>query len=380
MMGRGEILRKYVLPLLAASVLALAFVAVAGAATVTPVASGLDNPRGVAFLPNGTLAVAEAGHGGDVCLGSGGTLPCLGTSSQISAIDLATGSHSPIVSGLFSVKEPEGGGSVIGAAGLSVQGGRLLASMGESPAPLAGVSCTGLASDCPAVLATARAEAGQLLKVTPSGSWKALAGVGLFDYNFTAANPGDGTYGDEVDANPYGVLAMPSGTYVADAGANTLDWVGNNGDISILHRFVVPNPPEPFPTDGVPTCIAQGAGGLIVADLAGRIWSVDGTNATLLSGQVAARHFTGCTADGAGNVYLVSMFSGLFPNPGTGSVVELAANSSGSVSTIASGLVFPNMITIGPDGQLYVSVNSVCGATAGPPCGPLTGGVVKITQ
>ena len=377
--GKGIGMRRLSAVLMTACLAVLVAVAGAGAVTVTPVASGLDNPRGVAFLPNGTLVVAEAGHGGDVCLGALGTLPCFGTSSQISAIDLVTGGHTPIVSGLFSVLEPDGGGSVIGASGLSVQGGRLLASMGENPAPLADASCTGLASDCADVLATARAEAGQLLKATPSGSWKALAGVGLFDYNFTAANPGDGTYGEEIDANPYGVLAMPSGTYVADAGANTLDWVGNNGDISILHRFVVPNPPEPFPTDGVPTCIAQGAGGLIVADLAGRIWSVNGTNATLLSGQVAGRHFTGCAADAAGNVYLVSIFSGLFPNPGSGSVVELAANSSGSVSTIASGLNFPNMIAIGPDGALYVSVNSVCPATPGK-CGPATGTVVKITQ
>jgi hypothetical protein len=71
------------------------------------------------------------------------------------------------------------------------------------------------------------------------------------------------------------------------------------------------------------------------------------------------------------------MFSGLFPNPGTGSVVELAANSSGAVTTIASGLNLANGITVGPDGTLYVSVNSVC--PGNPACGPLTGGVVKIT-
>jgi len=376
-------MRKLVLSVMFVCLLAFVSVVGAGAATVTPVASGLDNPRGVAFLPNGTLAVAEAGHGGDVCLGTGGTPPCLGTSSQVSAVDLATGSHTPIVSGLFSVLEPEGGGSVIGAAGLSAQGGRLLLSLGESPAPLADASCTGLGSDCAAVLATARAEAGQLLKVTPSGSWKALAGVGSFDFDFTAANPGDGTYGEEIDANPYGVLATPSGTYVADAGANTLDWVANNGDISIVYRFPVPNPMEPFPTDGVPTCIAQGAGGLIVADLAGRIWRVSGGNATIISDEQADitknNHYTGCAADAAGNVYVVSMFKGLFPNPGTGSIVEVAAN--GSVSTLpgTTSLVFPNMIAIGPDGQLYVSVNSVCPAVSGPACGGLTGGLVKIT-
>lgn len=368
-------MRKPALTLLLACLVALVGVSATGAATVTPVTSGLDSPRGLAFLPNGTLNVAEAGHGGDVCFPGGG--PCLGTSGQISRIDLTTGGHTPIVSGLFSLLDPEGG--AIGVDGLSAQGGRLLAIMGASPDPLVGATCAGLASDCPAVFGAARAQAGQLLKVTPSGIWKAFAGVGSFDFAFTAANPGGSVYGDEIDANPYGVLALPSGTYVADAGANTLDWVGNNGDISILHRFAVPSPPLPFPTDAVPTCIAQGAGRLIVGDLAGRIWSVTGSNATLLSGQVAGRHFTGCAADASGNVYLVSMFGGFFPNPGTGSVVELAANSSGGVSTIASALTFPNGITVGPNDQLYVSVNSVCPATPGGACGPLTGGVVRIT-
>jgi hypothetical protein len=357
-------------------------VASAGAATVTQVASGLDNPRGVAFLPNGTLAVAEAGHGGDVCLGAGGTMPCYGTSSQISAIDLATGGHTPIVSGLFSVLEPDGGGSVLGTSGLSVQGGRLLASMGENPAadPLASASCTGLPADCPDVLATARAEAGQLVKVTPSGSWKAMAGVGLFDYNFTAANIGDGSFGFEIDANPYGVLAMPSGTYVADAGANTLDWVDNNGSISVVSRFTVP-PVHVFPTDGVPTCVAPYGNGLIVADLAGRIWSVNGSTMTELQAQTG-NHYTGCAADAAGNVYIVSMWHTPpipFPNPMTGSIVKVAADGTISTLSLPTTLNFPNGITVGPDGALFVSVNSVCPATAGGKCGPGTGGVVKIT-
>jgi hypothetical protein len=376
-------MRRLSAVLVAACVVVLVGVAGAGAVTVTPVASGLDNPRGVAVLPNGTLVVAEAGHGGDVCLGDSGGLPCYGTSSQISVINVATGGHTPIVSGLFSVLTPDGGGSVLGLSGLSVQGGRLLAVLGENPRaePLASASCTGLPADCADVLDTARDQAGQLLKVSQGGSFNLLAGVGAFDFDFTLDNPGGDMFGTEIDANPYGVLAMPSGTYVADAGANTLDWVDNNGDISILHRFVVPEPPEPFPTDAVPTCIAQGAGGLIVADLAGRIWSVDGTNATLLSPQVNGRHFTGCAADADGNVYLVSIFDGDgFPTPATGEVVELAANSDGAVSTIASGLNFPNMIAIGHDGQLFVTVNSVCPATPGGPCGPATGALVKITQ
>lgn len=367
-------MRKHLVAAAVALVVASgALAAGAGAATVTPVASGLDSPRGLAFLPNGTLMVAEAGHGGDVCFPDG---TCAGTSGRVSAIDVATGAHSAVATGLISALDPEGG--AIGIDGLSAQGGRLLGIVGVYPEILDGASCAHMPADCASVLAAGKAQLGQLVKFTPSGVFKPYAGVGSVDVAFTAANPGGPLYGTEVDANPYGLLALPGGTYVADAGANTLDWVGNDGDISILHRFPVPDPLEPFPTDAVPTCVAlTPSGRLYVGDLSGRIWSVSGTSASLVSGQLDGRHFTGCAADGAGNVYFVSMFAGLFPNPGTGSVVKLA--SSGSQSTVASHLVLPNGITIAPSGALYVSVNSICGASPGGPCGPLTGGVVRIT-
>jgi hypothetical protein len=367
-------MRKFTVAVVAVCVLGFGvFISAASAATVAPLASGLDNPRGLAFLPSGTLTVAEAGHGGDVCFGDGG--PCVGTSGQISTLNVTNGWHTPLVSGLFSLLDPEGGG--IGVDGLSSQGGRLLAIMGVFPQVLDGATCTGQPADCPQVLATARAEAGQLLKVTPSGNWKTIAGVGASDFQWTIDH--HSIYGGEVDANPYGLLALPGGTYVADAGANTLDWVGNDGSISVVYRFPNPNPAEPFPTDAVPTCVAAAATGkLYVGDLAGRIWAVNGGSATLVSGQ-NGNHYTGCAADSSGNVYFVSMFAGLFPNPGTGSIVKLTAG--GSVSTLATGsLVFPNGIAVGSNGVLYVSVNSVCDATpGGDDCGPFTGGVVKIT-
>jgi sugar lactone lactonase YvrE len=146
-----------------------------------------------------------------------------------------------------------------------------------------------------------------------------------------------------------------------------------------VHRFPVPNPPEPFPTDAVPTCVASVGGHLIVADLAGRIWQVSDGNATILGDQ-NGDHYTGCAGDAAGNVYVVSIFKGLFPNPGTGSIVKVDA--SGAVTTLSGTdtLFFPNMIAIGPSGALYVSVGSVCTTVAQPnPCGGFTGGIVKIT-
>jgi hypothetical protein len=348
-------MKKLTAALLLASALTLvALVASAGAATITPLSSGLDSPRGLAFLPNGTLTVAEAGHGGDVCIPDG---PCFGTTGQISSIDLLTGSHAPIVSGLFSFFDPEGG--AIGIDGLSAQGGRLLGIMGIYPQAFAGADCSQIPnapSDCPQVLATAQTQAGALLKFNPSGNWNKVADVGGFDYQFTADNPGGSTYGTEVDANPYGVLAQPRGAYVADAGSNTLDWVSNNGTVSIVYRFPVPDPEEPFPTDAVPTCVASAGGHLTVADLAGRIWRVNGGFATLISGQ-NGDHYTGCATDAAGNVYVVSMFHGLFPNPGTGSIVKVSPTQGVSTLPGTEGMVFPNGITVGPDGALYVSAN-----------------------
>jgi hypothetical protein len=361
--------RKIFAVVAATCAFALVVVAGASAATVTTVATGLDNPRGLAFLPNGTLAVGEAGHGGDVCFADF----CVGATSQISMIDLSTGAHTPLVTGLFSltlVAEH----AVLGVGGLSAQGGRLLAVEGEYPQELDGVSCAGQPADCAQVLAAARATAGTLGRVTPSGAWKTLAGVGAFDFNFTAANPGGATFGSEVDANPYGLLALPGGTFVADAASNTLDWVDNDGGISIVDRFVVPSPPEAFPADAVPTCVARSTSGqLYVGDLAGRIWAESDGSASLVSGQSAHNHYTGCVADDAGNVYFVSIFNGTGgPTPMTGSVVKLAAN--GTLSTVVAPLNFPNKDAIGPDGNLYVSINSVC-----PAVGLCTGGIVRIS-
>src|SRR4030088_785789 len=87
-------------------------------ATVTTVATGFDNPRGLAFGEDGKLYVAEAGKGGPKCVPGGPEGPlCPGLTGAISVIT-GGGAHHRIVSGLASISGP-GGFFATGPDGLS---------------------------------------------------------------------------------------------------------------------------------------------------------------------------------------------------------------------------------------------------------------------
>src|SRR5512137_664001 len=90
--------------------LSLSGLAAQGPAQITVVADGLNNPRGLAFAPNGKLYVAEAGLGaGD---GQGGFAEGVGFTASITEVT-GVNSHHPrwrrIVTGLASVGDTEQG-------------------------------------------------------------------------------------------------------------------------------------------------------------------------------------------------------------------------------------------------------------------------------
>jgi hypothetical protein len=390
-------------------VVSAALIALMGAATlsartsawtVTTVATGLDAPRGVALLPNKTLLVAEAGHGGDVCVPDvdNGTpiTRCIGTTSRISAVNTATGARRTVVSGLFSTS----GLGVTGADGLAIRGGEIMTVITDFPQRYATWTCTGQPADCPQVLAAARQQAGTLVKATPSGAWKVSGNPGAVDYAWTLTHNQLSTA--PPNANPYGLLPTASGTLVADAGSNTLDLVWPNGRVQLLAGD--PLPPPGFPGDGVPTCVARAGGATYVADLAGRLMKWTGpvpsgkgkkapppsTLPLLTQVPVAPgllHHVTGCAADAAGNLYLVDMWGK--PGPpipagpasvaNTGSVVMIAPG--GQATVVAGGLNFPNQVAVGAGGTLYVSANSTCPASGSPFPYCATGGtLLKLHQ
>ena len=329
----------------------------AGAPTPVFVAGGLDSPRGIEFF-KGKLVVGEAGHGGKNCTPAPPADPaiCFGRTGQISKVNPTTGSHSTLVDHLFSVMEfrAPGEGEALGVSGLSTGDGKLMAIIGVYPQAFADYQCAPGDAECAADVDAAKKEAGALLAVNANGSWRKVAGVGAYDYDWTANVPNQ-----EHDANPYGVLATNGGSYVADAGSNTLNFVSNGGRISILQYF--PYRQEAFPSDEVPTCIAKTDNALWVATLAGHLYRVRGHTATLVASPYI-KHVTGCAADRNDNVYFVNMWNTPGPpNPFTGDIVKLDTRH-GTSSVIASGLNFPNMDVVGPDGNLYFSADSICPA------------------
>src|SRR6266487_5709078 len=132
-----------------------------GAATDPPgtvVMSGLDNPRGLAFGPEGGLYVAEAGRGGPgpPCEMIRGELQCVGVSGAVSR--LWKGTQARIATGLPSYA-PAGGAGATGPHDISLHGrGGAYVTIGLGANP-----------DFRAVFGE---DFGDLARLKPNGSWR----------------------------------------------------------------------------------------------------------------------------------------------------------------------------------------------------------------
>lgn len=335
---------------------------------ITVVASGLHNPRGLNFSPNGGLYVAEAGTTGTATTQCGvmgdNNTKCYSRTGSVTRIDLNTGDAERVLTELPSLIAPNGNGN--GAAGvhdISFRGmGNALITIGLGGDPR-------LRGDAlrPSWVSLAR-----LGRFNPSGKFSLNEDLGAYEI---ASNPHPPAF----DTNPYGLLALPGKTVYADAGANALIQVAANGRMSTLAVFenrmvLAPSPPAPpgtmMPMQAVPTTVAQGPDGdLYVGQLTGFPFPVGGANVyrVPIRGGTPVVAYTGFTniidiAFGPdGSLYVLELARNSLRGIPGGRLVRMPPGVTAAVDGIViatTPLFFPGGIAIGEDGALYVTNKS----------------------
>ena len=321
---------------------------VAAQPTVTVVMSGLDNPRGLAFAPNGALYVAEAGRGGagPCAPNAGGELRCYGNSGAISR--LWKGRQERVAEGMPSHAAP-GGFAAGGPNDIAFQG------TGGAYVTL------GLGGDPQYEADLGSPYLGTLIHMAASGKWRAVADVALHEFEHNPA-------GGPLDSNPFGALAESGARYVADAGANALLKVTADGSIETVATFPrVSNPAPPGPplTDAVPTSVARGPdGALYVGQLTGVPFRTGLASIyRVVPGEAPTVYLTGFTtimdiAFGPdGSLYVVEHSGGpvFFATPGR--LTRVAPD--GTRSVVLGGLDRPTSVAVGSDGAVYVTNHGI---------------------
>ena len=335
------------------------------------VMTGLDNPRGLTFARVGgddrgdhddrddhdwrgnrggrddrddhgsgwALYVAEAGKGGaGPCGMIRGANQCAGATGAVSR--LYRGHQERVVTGLPSYA-PSNGAGATGPHDVSFADGRGYVTIGLG-GPLSPTAMRALVGN----------GFGWIVRYRDHGRWSFDTDVASYEQR---ANPDGGV----PDSNPYGLLEAAGRRIVVDAGGNTLLRVGSSRNISTIAVF--PSRPQGRATDAVPNSVAVGPdGAYYVGELTGvpfvpataNVWRVVPGRAP----QVYCSNFNfiiDLDFDRRGNLYVLEHTSAPFPT-GPGTLYRVRRDCSRT--PVETGpLVNPTSVTIGPDGDAYIS-------------------------
>jgi glucose/arabinose dehydrogenase len=351
--SEGSIMPRSRSLLTALAVLAFSSVSLAPSATaatrdvqvpggqVTVFATGFDNPRGLAFGPDGRLYVAEGGRGGTAStVGQCQQVPdpigpyTGGFTARISRVD-HDGERSTVVDGLpSSATSSASGGLVSGVAAVAFLDGQLYA-------VTAGAGCShGLAGTHNAVLRI------------HDHSAEEVADLSAFQMANPVAHPSADDF--EPDGTWYSMVASRGALYAVEPNHGELDRISRSGEV----ERVVDVSAELGHV--VPTSLAVRHGRFSLSNL-GTFPVNPGTQFLATATrkgdfQVERNGLTavlGLAFDRRGHLFaLESTTAAGAPTPGTGKVVEV---TEGDTRTVVDGLTFPTGMTFGPDGSLYVS-------------------------
>ena len=322
---------------------------------LAPIATGLSNPRHLAFGADGALYVAEAGSGGNQCTPVGEGQLCVGETGAITRIE--GGLQDRITTDLVSWANEEGE-EATGPHDVAwdAQGNLMvIVGLGNDPNNRADTGPFGALG----------VNFGQLVQIAADGSWTNVIDVAAYE---ATANPDGGA----LDSNPYALERVDDGFLVADAGANALLHVADSGDITTVAVFpnrMVEFPPgsgNMMPMQAVPTSVAVGPdGAYYVGQLTGFPFPVGGANVYRVvpseEPEVFADGFTNVvdiTFDDDGNLYVVEIAAnGLLSGDPTGALIRV--DDEGNQTVLASkGLFMPGGVAVGDDGLIYVTTGA----------------------